>query len=110
TFFGTMASAGLNIYRFNGESLIDISDFNTSATGKSLYSVTLGKQRDELAVALHKAQFKMLWAFLAIPDNFVPGWDLSDPNKRSALLRYHQYVINRFSAYIDIWELANERS
>ncbi len=109
TYFNTFGTAGLNMFRFNGEFLIDIADFNTKTTGKNLYSVSLGKQRDELAVALHKANFKALWAFLAIPDSFVPAWDISDPTKRSALLKYHQYVINRFAAYVDIWELANER-
>jgi hypothetical protein len=97
------------MFRFNSEYLIDITDFNSQNTGKSLYSVTRGKERDELVKAMKQYGFKGFWAFLAIPENFVPSWDLTDPNKRSALLRYHQYVINRFSAYVDIWELANER-
>jgi hypothetical protein len=56
--------------------------------------------------------FKCLMSFWNAPANWVPGSGASITNASApttqAALRYHRYIINRFGAYVDIWELCNE--
>ena len=109
-YLGTYAAAGNNLFRYNAETMNDLEQFNVGGKGRNTYRTDIGKLKDRLAVALKQYHMKALWVFLAKPDNYVRNWDLSDPQKTEALIRYHQYAIDRWGAYVDIWELMNEGS
>ena len=84
--------------------------FNLNNTGKNEYDLNQGLICDELMAALHRVNSKCLMSFWNAPADWVPGTTITNASAPTTLaaLRYHQYIINRFGAYIDIWELCNE--
>ncbi|HTB83548.1 MAG TPA: Calx-beta domain-containing protein [Candidatus Sulfotelmatobacter sp.] len=110
-------AAGFNMIRINTQEdafdhLSPYGHFNINNTGKNEYDLNQGFICDELMAAIHRVNFKCLMSFWNAPANWVPGSGASITNAGAptsqAALRYHQYIINRFGAYVDIWELCNE--
>ncbi|MCK4794705.1 MAG: DNRLRE domain-containing protein [Desulfobacteraceae bacterium] len=108
-YFDTFADAGNNMFRMNTQTntYLLYDKLNISGTGKNSYLVPEGKLTDQLAQKLHEGGWKFYMVFWQKPNL---GWDLSDANVRQATLSYHKYIIDRWGAYVDIWELMNERS
>ena len=107
--------AGFNMIRINTQldsfdHLSPYGHFNINNTGKNEYDLNQGFICDELMAALHRVNFKCLMSFWNAPGNWVPGTTITNASAPTtqAALRYHQYLINRFGAYVDIWELCNE--
>lgn len=107
-------NAGYNTFRHN--SILDAfnffglqGQFNINKTGKNRYDVRQCQLCDGFVAALHKAGIKCVMTFWPGPADRVPKYDLSDAAIKQACLGYHQYLINRYGAYVDIWELANEK-
>jgi Domain of unknown function (DUF5060)/Calx-beta domain/Immunoglobulin domain/Protein of unknown function (DUF4038) len=108
-------AAGFNMIRINTQEdsfdhLSPYGHFNLNGTGKNNYDLNQGKICDELMAAIHAVDFKCLMSFWNAPANWVPGTTITNASAPTtqAALRYHQYLINRFGAYVDIWELCNE--
>ncbi len=79
--------------------------FNVNNSGMNSYNLNSGVEADKFVMALHRAGIKMQMAFFPwAPITF----DVNDPQTKQALLNYHQYLINRYGAYADVWELCNE--
>jgi len=112
-YFSAYAAAGLNMFRHVpgkcGFVLHDWQRFNANNTGKNFYLVESGKLMDELAAELHRQGMKYFVSMLAIPQYLVPNFSLSNTTRRQALLNYHKYLIDRYGAYADVWELMNEQ-
>jgi hypothetical protein len=111
-FFRAFAAAGINLFRMNTETdtyppYESLSDLNYERSGRNTYSMTAGKLTDQLAAEIHKFGMKFFMVLMGDP-RF--GVNLSDPTAKQALLNYLRYFINRWGAYVDIWELANEES
>ena len=107
--------AGFNMIRINTQEdafdhLSPYGRFNINNTGKNEYDLNQGFICDELMAAIHRVNFKCLMSFWNAPGNWVPGTTVTNAGAPTtqAALRYHQYMINRFGAYVDIWELCNE--
>ena len=107
--------AGFNMIRINTQEdsfdhLLPYGHFNINNTGKNEYDLNQGLICDEFMAALHRVNFKCLMSFWNAPANWVPGSTITNASAPTTLaaLRYHQYIINRFGAYVDIWELCNE--
>jgi hypothetical protein len=107
--------AGFNMIRVNTQEdafdhLSPYGHFNLNNTGKNEYDLNQGLICDELMAAIHGVNFKCLMSFWNAPGNWVPNSILTNAGASTtqAALRYHQYIINRFGAYVDIWELCNE--
>src|ERR1700733_6662107 len=107
--------AGFNMIRVNTQldaidHLSPYGHFNVNNTGKNEYDLNQGLICDELMAAIHRVNFKCLMSFWNAPANWVPGTTITNASAPTsqAALRYHQYMINRFGAYVDIWELCNE--
>jgi hypothetical protein len=107
--------AGFNMIRINTQEdafdhLSPYGHFNINNTGKNEYDLNQGLICDELMTAIHRVNFKCLMSFWNAPANWVPGTTITNASAPTtqAALRYHQYIINRFGAYVDIWELCNE--
>ena len=111
-YFSTLASAGFNLYRHNAQtsSLIQSGAFNIGGGGKNNYHIQNGKLVDQAVRTAHQYGWHFMLAFMEDPTYYAPNFDLSNSSIKAALLRYHQYQINRYGAYIDIWELMNEKS
>lgn len=114
TYFSQYSSgAGANFYRSNGESppAHELNDLNGSSSGAGKFTTRLdyGRVLDNLLQAAHKYDFHVVWTPIYDPSHYgVPNWDLSNSNLRSAFLAYWRYVVARYGAYVDIWELGNE--
>jgi len=108
-YFDTFADAGNNMFRMNTQTntYLIYDKLNISGTGKNSYLVPEGKLTDQLAQKLHEGGWKFYMVFWQKPNL---GWDLSDANVRQVTLSYHKYIIDRWGAYVDIWELMNERN
>jgi hypothetical protein len=107
--------AGFNMIRINTQEdafdhLSPYGHFNINGTGKNEYDLNQGLICDELMAAIHRVNFKCLMSFWNAPASWVPGTTITNASAPTTLaaLRYHQYMINRFGAYVDIWELCNE--
>ncbi len=112
-FLSTSSNAGFNMLREmnSGDGFYHLMTFNSGSTGKNLYDMNQGVLCDELMAALHSAGWKCLMTFWADPANYVPSYTLSAGSTiTQACERYHQYIMNRYGAYVDIWELCNENS
>lgn len=87
-----------------------IQTFNNNSTGKNLYDMDQGLLCDQLMAALRQADWKCVMTFWA---SALSGYNVTNPPGSSttsqACLRFHQYVINRYAAYVDVWELLNEQ-
>ena len=107
-YFDTYTAAGFNLFRSNAESAVDVASFNVDNSGKNTYRTDCGQVRDELVRYVHKYGWKLLWAPMAAPNDYVKDFDLSNPKAKEAILKVYQYNIDRFGAFVDIWELMNE--
>lgn len=110
-YFGTFSTAGNNVFRMNTEvntyKLWD--QFNIGGTGRNTYKILEGKMTDQLAAKLHEVGMKFYMVFRVTPGGYMATADISDPTEKQAVLAYHKYVIDRWGAYVDIWELLNEQ-
>ncbi len=110
------ANAGLNMLRtmsqgdMCGFAFIPWAGFNVNKTGKNRYDMKVGEWGDQFVEGLHRAGVKCQMTIWANPPGFVPKYDLTNPTIRQACLSYHQYIVNRFGAYVDVWEMCNEMS
>jgi hypothetical protein len=102
-------NAGNNMWRDNCQSANPIGwggNFNVNGSGKNVFDATQCKLMDNDAAALHGVDWKFQLCFWTIP--FLSNFDLSNPNTLQATLHLHQFMINRYGCYVDIWELMNE--
>ena len=90
--------------------IMDGAKFNYQGSGKNFYFVQQGKLQDELTSKLHRYGMKYLMTMFSDPTYYVPNYDLSNAAVKAAWMRYNQYLINRWGAYVDVWELMNEKS
>jgi outer membrane protein assembly factor BamB len=95
--------AGINIYRFsvmNGNAAL-YRDF----LRPPVYSIHDGKIADELLGNL-KQNGVHVW--LTLFHFSIPFENTLTPSEKDLLRSYVKYVVARFGAYVDIWELVNE--
>ncbi len=97
------AGAGFNIFRFsimNGNDPL-YRDFGNPTT----YSIHDSKIADDLLLNLRRNGFHIWLTFF----NFdIPYKNSLTPPERKILSSYIKYIIARYGAYTDIWELVNE--
>ena len=94
----------------NYGTLLAVNGFNSGGAGKNQYDNALAKTIDNYYQTLHANDWKLFAGFMLHPNSVIPNWDVSNANVASAAQRYHKYMINRYGAYVDIWELCNEAS
>ncbi|MBC8094506.1 MAG: DUF5060 domain-containing protein, partial [Akkermansiaceae bacterium] len=110
--FNTYRRGGLNIYRNNMQSIDNVLQYNVSSSGKNVYGITEGKRCDEVAAAVHQSGLKYMLCFWGFPKNSaIPQhgtYNFTGTGELAATSSIHKYMLNRYSAYVDIWELGNE--
>jgi hypothetical protein len=106
-FFQTYSNAGMNIFRDNTPLVISWSgNFNINGSGQNNFDSTLSAQLDLIAMAVHNAGWKFHITFWT--NVWLNNFDLSPPGVLQATDSMHRYMINRYGAYVDVWELMNE--
>ena len=98
--------AGFNLYRWT----IDNCSFNIyqhiGASG-NIYKLQEGLFGDTLVEALKQNGFRIYLTMFGFNPPF-PNITGSTPAEEAALKRYIKYVVARYGAYTDMWELMNE--
>ena len=109
-YLDTYAAAGNNIFRI----LINANttpvlwqSLNVSGAGKNTYSVANGQTIDNVVANLHQDHYKIYMVVWGSAPNFA---SLSAAGAKQAALSYHKYVVDRYGAYVDVWELMNEQN
>jgi hypothetical protein len=80
--------------------------FETIAPSGNTYSVMGGRLADRLFQALRRHGFRIEMVLFGNEPPFANRDP--DPGERAALHRYLRYVVDRYGAYVDYWELMNE--
>ena len=114
-YFDTYSSQGKNNFFRAGPGNCAMSLYaaaNVHESGRNTYKIANGKAWDTLVAKLHADGFKNEMEFFAFKDSqtLAPNFDLSNAAVKASVLDYHQYIINRYGAYVDIWELFNEEN
>ena len=98
-----------------GMNLLRISDGNCAFTIKKIidprgnqYNEIMSRRADTICMAFRKHDFRIFYD--------IGGWNppyiknSADTAKMNAVLRWATYCVNRWSAYVDFWEVMNETS
>lgn len=112
-YFDIYASQGKNNYFRAGPGNCAIGLLrasNVKRSGRNTYDIANGKYWDTLVAKLHADSIKYQMEMIADPRAIAPNFDLSNAPVRASVLDYHQYILNRFGAYVDVWELFNEQT
>jgi hypothetical protein len=72
----------------------------------NVYKQQEGIWGDQLCQKLRAHDFRIFMTFFGFQPAFPDG--SKDPAKMDAIKRYVEYVVNRYGAYVDFWELMNE--
>lgn len=74
----------------------------------NLYEVNEGKSFDAVAQTARANGMRLFFAIFGFETHFPFPFDSADPAKMDAVRRYIDYVVARYGAYTDLWELGNE--
>lgn len=74
----------------------------------NVYSQSGGAAADRLFQTLRRYGFRIEMVLFGSSPPFTSDADSSDPAKIAAVERYAKYVVDRYGAYVDFWELMNE--
>lgn len=106
TYFATYAQAGFNLLRWDSGNCSFPVGASLSGSGNT-YSTIDGKLADQLLQSATRNGFRVMLGAFMDPD--YP--DAADhPDEQQAVQRYLDYLVARYGAYTDIWELTNETS
>jgi outer membrane protein assembly factor BamB/glycosyltransferase involved in cell wall biosynthesis len=111
TYLRTYSEAGFNVYRWGVDNfsfpLEDRGGFSASAPPL----LREGLWGDELVEKLHDNNMRIMMTLFGLNIPYAGKTeltDLQDTKKRRLIEDYVRYVVARYGAYVDIWELANE--
>ncbi|MBI3962955.1 MAG: DUF5060 domain-containing protein [Deinococcus sp.] len=105
TYLGAYSAAGVNLFRWSVDNCA-FGLYETIDPTGNVYKVQAGLWGDELVQKLRQHGFRTYMVIFGFQPPF-PN-DAADPAKMVAVQRYVQYVVDRYSAYVDFWELMNE--
>jgi hypothetical protein len=80
--------------------------FNTIATTGNVYKEVEGGQLDTMYMKLRAHNVRIYMDFFGYHPQMVPNW--ADPASMAAVQRYVKYIVARYGAYVDMWEILNE--
>jgi hypothetical protein len=108
TYLQAMAGeAKLNIYRWSVNNCA-FEMWNTIAPSGNKYLVREGQWGDSLVATMRKYGLRVYMDFFGWKPMFATSWQ--DKLSMDAVKRYVDYVVARYGAYVDFWEVCNESS
>ena len=99
--------ANFNLYRWTTNNC-SFGLYNTISTTGNTYLVKEGMDGDSLVRTLQLNKIRIWLTFFGPP--VYGNIDGSTPLEDAAVERYIDYIVARYGAYVDIWELFNESS
>lgn len=108
TYLKAMAGdAKLNIYRWSVNNCA-FEMWSTIAPTGNKYLVREGQWGDSLVTTMRKYGVRVYMDFFGWKPMFATNWQ--DKPSMDAVKRYVDYVVARYGAYVDFWEVCNESS
>jgi hypothetical protein len=104
-YLSTFAAAGFDLFRW-GPDNCSFGLYDRIDPAGNVYSQQGGDYADELTKALRRHGFRIEFVLFGRRVPFASG--LENGAQLAAVERYVRYVVDRFGAYVDFWELANE--
>lgn len=104
TYLDTYADAGVNFFRWS-VSNCGFGLYRRIAPRGNTYLQREGALGDELVRGLRKRGFRVMMTIFSSHAPFAH--DATDA-QLAAVKRYVKYVVDRYGAYVDVWELMNE--
>ena len=104
-YLATFAAAGFDLFRW-GPDNCSFGLFDRIDPSGNVYSLQGGTYADQLATALRRHGFRIEFVLFGSRVPFASGFQ--DAAQLAAVERYMRYVVDRFGAYVDFWELTNE--
>ena len=104
TYLGAYQAAGVNLFRWS----VDNCAFNlyqTIAPQGNVYMEREGNWGDRLVRELRSHGFRVYMSIFGFNPPFA---NEASPEQINAVERYVKYVVDRYGAYVDFWELMNE--
>lgn len=98
--------AGFNIFRWSIDNCA-FNLYNTLSTSGNTYLVQQGIWGDSLVQSLRQNNIRLWTTFFGFNPPF-PDFTGNTSQEEDAIERYIRYVVARYGAYVDIWELYNE--
>ena len=104
TYLGAYQAAGVNLFRWS----VDNCAFNLYqriAPQGNVYMEREGNWGDRLVRELRSHGFRVYMSIFGFNPPFATD---ASPEQINAVERYVKYVVDRYGAYVDFWELMNE--
>ncbi|MEO6691602.1 MAG: T9SS type A sorting domain-containing protein [Saprospiraceae bacterium] len=98
--------AGFNLFRWSINNCAFNLFQNIHTTGNT-YGVNEGLYGDTIVQKLRQYGFRV-WLTLFSWNTPFPSTAMSQPAEEAAVNRYIKYIVARYGAYVDIWEMNNE--
>lgn len=105
TYMSAYGNAGFNLFRWSVDNCAFKLWQRIDPSG-NVYLEPEGQFGDTLVANLRQHGFRIYMAIFGFNPAFPT--DTSDPAKMNAVKRYAKYVVDRYGAYVDFWELMNE--
>jgi uncharacterized protein (TIGR03437 family) len=104
TYLNAYGAAGFNLFRWSVDNCAFGLWDSIDPTGNR-YREAEGKFGDSLVKALREHGLRVFMTIFHTP---VFSAESNDSAKMAAVMRYVKYVVDRYGAYVDFWELMNE--
>lgn len=104
TYLRAYARAGVNLFRWS----VDTCGFRlhrSIGAGGNVYLAREGRFGDRLVQSLRRHGLRVYMTIFGDDPPFAGG---ATPSQIAAVKRYVKYVVDRYGAYVDFWELMNE--
>ncbi len=99
------SKAGFNLFRW-GPDNCSFALYERIDPSGNVYSLSGGQYADQLFATLRRYGFRIEMVLFGFDPPFPSN--AGDTQKMDAVRRYVRYVVDRYGAYVDVWELMNE--
>ena len=103
-YFGAYSAGGVNLFRWSVDNC-SYKLWNTIAEAGNSYLAPEGQAGDTLVRTLRQYNMR---AYMTFFGNAAPFSSNPTTAQLNAVKRYVKYIVDRYGAYVDFWELMNE--
>jgi len=105
TYLQTYGAAGFNLFRVSQNNCA-FGLFGRISPEGNTYRLREGRWGDELLRMLRENGFRVYMVLFSFSPPYPNGAE--NPEEMAAIHRAVEYIVNRYGAYVDFWELMNE--
>lgn len=99
--------AGVNLFRYGVENAAPAL-YQSINPEQIIWDVNGGKAADQVIDAANRHDLRVMMSIFGFYPPFISSAEIAQTDKQRAIEQYLDYVIARYSAKIDLWEICNE--